>query len=151
MLEATATFSEFCEEIQPRLRHAFVARYGYTDGAEATAEALAYAWEHWGDLSDLTNPVGYLYRVGQSRTRRIRRNTPLLVDASAVELPDIEPGLVKALAALPERQRVSVTLVVGYGWKLREVADMLDVSVSTVQNHVERGMNKLRTKIGDPA
>lgn len=151
MLETTATFSEFCELVQPRLRNAFVARYGYTDGAEATAEALAYAWEHWSDLSGLTNPVGYLYRVGQSQTRRIRRTTPLLLDASSTELPDIEPGLLEALASLPERQRVSVTLVVGYSWKLREVAELLEVSVSTVQNHVDRGMSKLRSKIGGPS
>jgi len=35
-----------------------------------TAEALAYAWENWDRLSSMKNPVGYLYRVGQSRARR---------------------------------------------------------------------------------
>ena len=148
VLEATSTFEEFCSEVQPRLRHAFAARYGYSDGADATAEALAYAWEHWADLREIANPVGYLYRVGQSRTKRIRRATPLLVDTSTHELPDIEPALPQALASLSESQRVAVTLVIGFGWKLREVAELTEVSVSTVQNHVERGMKKLRTRIG---
>lgn len=150
LLEATTTFEDFCTEVQPRLRHAFAARYGYADGADATSEALAYAWEHWAQLRDMANPVGYLYRVGQSRTRRIRRRTPLLADVAVAELPEIEPRLPAALAALPERQRVCVTLVVGFGWKLREVAELIDVSVSTVQNHVDRGMGKLRSTIGEP-
>lgn len=148
MLEAPTTFEEFCSEVQPRLRHAFAARYGHADGADATAEALAYAWEHWITVQGMENPVGYLYRVGQSRTRRIRRSTPLLVDTSMTAIPDIEPALPRALASLSDNQRVAVTLVVGFGWKLREVAELTGNSVSTVQNHVDRGMNKLRSKIG---
>lgn len=148
MLEATTTFEEFCEAAQPRLRHAFAARYGYADGADATAEALAYAWEHWDDVRDMDNPVGYLYRVGQSRTRRIRRSTPLLVDTSSVDLPLIEPGLPQALASLTTNQRVAVTLVVGFGWTMREASEVINVSVSTVQNHLDRGMKKLRARIG---
>ena len=111
MLEATSTFEDFCTDVQPRLRHAFAARYGYSDGADATAEALAYAWEHWSEVQVLDNPVGYLYRVGQSRTRRIRRASPVLVDTSAGRLPDIEPALPEALASLSDSQRVAVTLV----------------------------------------
>jgi DNA-directed RNA polymerase specialized sigma24 family protein len=149
LLEATTSFERFCNDMQPRLRQAFAARYGHADGADATAESLAYAWENWETVRQAENPAGLLYRVGQSRTRRIRRATPLLFDASTVELPDVEPALPAALASLSANQRVTVTLVVGFGWTMREVADLLAVSVSTVQNHRERGMKKLRAKIGD--
>ena len=79
MLETAVHFTEFCYEVQPKLRHAFAARFGQVDGADATAEALAYAWEHWERVKAMDNPAGYLYRVGASKTRRIRRATPLLV------------------------------------------------------------------------
>ena len=148
MLRTQTSFEEFCGEVQPRLRHAFAARYGYSDGSDATAEALAYAWEHWDQLSLMDNPAGYLYRVGRSKTRRIRRSTPVLAPLPANGIPDVEPGLPVALAMLSEHQRVAVTLVVGFGWKLHEVADLLGVSVPTVQSHVKRGMKKLQARIG---
>ena len=148
MLETAVPFTEFCREVQPKLRHAFAARFGEVDGADATAEALAYAWEHWERVRAMDNPAGYLYRVGGSKTRRIRRATPLLVALPSSGLPDVEPGLPTAMAALSEKQRVSVVLVTGFGWKLTAVAELLGVSVSTVQNHVDRGLKNLRKKLG---
>lgn len=62
MLETKTSFEDFCGVVQPKLRQAFAARYGYTDGAEATAEALAYAWEHWERVRGMENAAGYLYR-----------------------------------------------------------------------------------------
>ncbi len=151
MLETKTSFEDFCGVVQPKLRQAFAARYGYTDGAEATAEALAYAWEHWDRVRGMENAAGYLYRVGRSKTRRIRRATPLLVDMPEGGIPHVEPGLPAALASLSENQRVAVILVAGFGWKLREVAELRGVSTSTVQNHLERGMKKLRTSMGEPS
>jgi DNA-directed RNA polymerase specialized sigma24 family protein len=149
VLETGTSFENFCDVVQPKLRQAFAARYGHVDGAEATAEALAYAWEHWDRVRGMENPAGYLYRVGRSKTRRIRRPTPFLIDIPERGIPDVEPGLPAALASLSEHQRVAVTLIGGFGWKLREVAEMRGVSTSTVQNHFERGMRKLRAAMGD--
>jgi DNA-directed RNA polymerase specialized sigma24 family protein len=39
---------------------------------------------------------------------------------------------------------VVVTLVHGFGLTHREVGELLEVSPSTVQNHLERGLDKLR-------
>jgi DNA-directed RNA polymerase specialized sigma24 family protein len=149
VLETGTSFETFCDLVQPKLRQAFAARYGYADGAEATAEALAYAWEHWERIQTMENPAGYLFRVGRSKTRRIRRPTPFLIDMPERGIPDVEPGLPAALASLSEHQRVAVTLIGGFGWRLREVAEMRGVSTSTVQNHFERGMRKLRARMGD--
>jgi RNA polymerase sigma factor (sigma-70 family) len=66
-------------------------------------------------------------------------------------IPHVEPGLPAALASLSENQRVAVILVAGFGWRLREVAELRGVSISTVQNHLERGMKKLRTSMGEPS
>jgi hypothetical protein len=70
------------------------------DGAaDAVAEALAYGWEHWDRVSAMENPLGYLYRVGQSRSRP--RSGPLVLPPPGeVGVPEIEPALVPALLAL---------------------------------------------------
>ena len=60
-------FTRFVEETEPRLSYALAAAYEPEVGAEATADALAYAWEHWERIERMGNPAGHLYRVGQSR------------------------------------------------------------------------------------
>jgi len=136
-------FDVFFASAEPRLRRAFAAAYGADRGADATAEAMAWAWERWDRVRMMHNPTGYLFRVGQSRTRARRR--PLVLPAPAdTRVPWVEPGLPAALASLSEQQRVAVVLAHGFGWTHREVADLLRVSPSTVQNHVERGLAKLR-------
>jgi RNA polymerase sigma-70 factor (ECF subfamily) len=135
-------FRAFALQVEPRLHGAFVAAYGHELGREATAEALAYAWEHFPEVESMANPVGYLYRVGQSRVRR--RKEPVVFVRSETAEHLVEPNLPAALAALPERQRMAVVLVHAEGWTLREAADFLSISIPTVQKHAERGMAKLR-------
>ena len=40
-----AAFERFVAEAGPRLGRALAALYGFEDGRDATAEALAYAWD----------------------------------------------------------------------------------------------------------
>ena len=143
-------FEAFVLAAEPPLRRALVTAYGYEDGREAAAEALAYAWEHWARVREMTNAPGYLYRVAQSsaaRGRRWRQPAPLLTLPPGTE-HSFEPGLPRALASLPERQRVAVVLVHGFGYTLREVADLTGIKITTVQNHLERGLRRLRDRLG---
>ena len=136
-------FDALVAELRPRLARAFVAAYGVERGQEALAEAMAYAWEHAARLTGMENPAGYLFRVGQSRTRP-RKTPPVFPAPSGAGVPWVEPGLPAALAQLTEHQRVAVVLIHGYGWTQREVAELLGVATTTVQNHVERGLAHLR-------
>jgi DNA-directed RNA polymerase specialized sigma24 family protein len=43
---------------------------------------------------------------------------------------------------------VAVVLVYGYGYTLREVSELTGVRKTTVQTHVERGLARLRAKLG---
>lgn len=140
-------FSAFFADVEPRLRRALVAAYGPEVGREALADALAHGWEHWSRVATMENPAGYLYRVGQSRARRHRRRPLRFPPVSEAVAPWIEPGLPAALDGLSEQQRVAVVLAHGYGCTQREIGDLLGVAPSTVQNHVERGMAKLRAAL----
>lgn len=143
------TFAEFMAVAEVQLRRALVGAYGPQVGREAAVNALAWAWEHWDRVVTMENPIGYLYRVGQSEARTLNKRTP---DRGA-PIQDmhealVEPGLDAALTSLTEHQRVAVVLCFGFEWTHREVAELLDISASTVQNHVERGLAKLRAHIG---
>ncbi len=138
-------FDGFIRSAEERLAFAFSAAYGPELGAEATAETLAYAWEHWERLRDMENSLGYLFRVGQSKVRRFRRRRPPVapLPIESVE-PWVEPGLLPGLASLTRNQRVAVVLVEGFEWTEQEVGDLLGISRSSVQKHLERGLQRLR-------
>lgn len=138
-------FDELAADAARRLRHALVAAYGPDIGGEATADALAYAWEHRDRLEAMENPVGYLYRVGQTAARRLMRPHRVLFPASPEHLePRVEPRLPTALGNLTEMQRTCVVLVHAYGYGQTEVGHLLEVSPSTVRSHLDRGLSALR-------
>lgn len=142
--DSSRGFDLFVAAVEPQLRRALVASYGAQVGREATVDALAYAWEHRSSLDGWANPAGYLYRVGQTSARRQRRSGPAMSASQQDDEPSFEPGLRPALANLSVQQRAVVVLVHGYGWSQREVADLLQISESTVRNHLERAMTRLR-------
>jgi DNA-directed RNA polymerase specialized sigma24 family protein len=131
------------------LRTALVACYGVEVGTEAWAEAMVVGWERRAELEHMDNPLGYLFRVGQSKARphvrwaSRRSNLPggdhvrSAPDASMVELLD-------ALADLRPMQRAAVLLVTAHGFSYRHAADVLGVTQAAVTNHVHRGLARLR-------
>ncbi len=173
-----ATFDEFFTTAEPLLRRALVGGFGPDVGREATSEALTYGWKNWERIAGLDNPTGYLYRVGERWALRYLDQTPRylkqpkqssdngersLGGRSPAEHPaagpkleggdagvpsNIEPGLAAALETLSLRQRQVVVLVASFGLSHSEAAYLLGISRSSIQNHVERGMKKLRTSLG---
>ncbi len=151
---ADAAFETFVFTHRTALLQALVARYGVDAGADATASALAWAWENRGEVSLHANPVGYLYRVGQSSLRKRwewnRRSTVFpaeRVDQRVATEAELANGidLAVALHALSPEKRTAVLLVHAHGWSYADVAAVLGISVAAVTNHVHRGMRQLRS------
>ncbi len=142
----TEGFEAFVARVEPGLRRALLGAVGVDRLDDALAEAFAYTFEHWDAVSGMDNPPGYLFRVAQSRTRR--RRMPRLFRRKPVLLPEVEPGLVTALCALPDSQRIAVWLAHGCGWTHNDIAVVLEVSTSTVATHVSRGLDRLRSELG---
>jgi DNA-directed RNA polymerase specialized sigma24 family protein len=144
------SFEVFFDRVEPRLREALSAALGSRVGREAAADALSYGWEHWERVRAMKNPAGYLYVVGRDRGRQgmRRRRAPCLASVDVMRTPWVEPGLPAALAGLPEQQRVVVMLLHCFEWTMTEVAELLDVSKSTVQTHADRGLARLRARMG---
>ena len=142
------SFTEWARCVGPRLRHALTASFGAQLGRDVTADALAHAWVHWDVVRVTENRLGYVYGVGRNMARRNALRPPVFVPVTVGRLPEVEPKLPEAIAALPERQRVVITLVYGYQWTLSEVAELLGTTKTTVQNHAERGLARLRKSLG---
>jgi len=148
-VEESDSFPAFHRGAEPRLRAALVARFGSQTGREAALEALVYGWEHWQRVRGMDNPIGYLYRVGVSRARRLWRRTRVVVpEELPFREPWVEPELPRALRRLSSSQRQAVVLVHAYGLTFREAAGVLGVSPSTIQTHCTRGLVKLRSALG---
>ena len=142
-------FTEFVSDVEGRLRQTLTSALGPEFGREAAAEALAYGWEHWDRISEMENPVGYLFRVGQRSGRQMRSRKRVVFPAVAAErLPWVEPGLPAAMRRLPAQQRTVVLLLYGYQWSMSEVAELLGVTKATVQSYSDRALVRLRRRLG---
>jgi RNA polymerase sigma factor (sigma-70 family) len=147
-----AAFTAFVQEAQGPIRRALVAGFGFDAGRDAAEEALVHAWQHWDRVSGMSNPRGYVYRVGHRMAQKMTRSEKRLV-----ALPDvpaelnpvrIEPGLPAALLALSNQQRTVVVSVYGFGLSQSEAASLLGITRSSVQRHLERGLTRLRREMG---
>ena len=143
-------FTQFAQGAEPRLRLALGAAFGFDIAQDATAEALAFAWEHWDRVTKASNPVGYVFGVGRNKARRSlhRQRVPFLPPVRVSELPWVEPGLPAALGRLSERQREVIMLLHCFEWTLSEVSETLGMARGTVQIHERRGMARLRKDLG---
>ena len=150
--EREARFARLVAAVEPSLRRALVAAYGPDTGRDAAAEALAWAWEHLDRLDGMANPAGYLWRVAQSSLRRQRRAERFETGSAIVDRAAAATGpsdrwddeLVAALRRLTTHQRVAIVLVHAYGYHLNEAAAVLDCRVSTLRNHLARGLEHVR-------
>lgn len=150
MSAAAENFDRFTAEAGERLRRVLVAQHGVEVGNDVTDEALAYAREHWERVSAMENPVGYLYRVGQSATRRHTRwNRRVMFPVEPPSDDPGDPGLHAALLNLRESQRVCVVLVHVYDWTYEQTAAVLGISLAAVRNHLNRGLRQLRHELED--
>lgn len=143
-------FEAFFALAEPRLRVALVGAFGPDLGRESAADALTWGWQNWERLRAMTNPIGYLYRVGRSAALKEvglqSRQFPTALD-SGVGLPDYEPMLAEFMAELSEHQRVAVWMVHGLGHSHGDVADVLECSKPTVATHVRRALRRLRRSL----
>ena len=93
--------------------------------------------------------MAYLYKVGRSSLRldRVHETPYARLPEQTVAADTGDPDLLAALGVLTEQQRSAVVLVHGFGWTLAETAEVLGVRVSTVRNHVRRGLAKLHAAL----
>ncbi|MFN3254531.1 MAG: RNA polymerase sigma factor [Ilumatobacter sp.] len=142
----TDDFDCFVREAEPRLRRAYGGHLAPHRVGDAVGSALEYAWTNWDRVALMEHPVGYLFRVGLSKSRS--RKQARLPTPPPNEMPQVEPALIRAVQQLPRRQREVVWLVEACEWTPTEAARALGVSLSAIRTHRSRGLERLRRQLG---
>jgi len=104
----------------------------------------------------VSNPRAYLYRsvLNESRmwrrsaARRLRRDDRERGPAEVWD-PEVRPDVRQALAALDVRSRAVLFLSYWADLDADEIADLLDISVSTVRRDAARAHQRLRRKLDE--
>ena len=123
--------------------------------ADAVDEAMARAYQRWGQVATLANPSGWVYRVGlnwsRSVLRRRHRPAPIWVAAPGVEPPPAiaDPAIDTALAALSIDQRAVVVCRFLIGCSEAQTAALLGVRPGTVKSRLSRALDRLRVLLRD--
>lgn len=138
-------------------------------GSAETAEDILQdtflkLWIHRDKLTSINNFSGYLYRMIRNSAitgfQRLSLQTLMLADMKreaevtgrpideALIEKQLHEMLTRVIDELPERQRQVYHMVRVEGLKYEEVAQTLNISLSTVKNHMSRALETIRTQIG---
>ena len=124
---------------------------------DAVDEAMARAYERWGEVGPMANPAGWVFRVavnfGRNRQRHrlveLRKRMP----PPSVSWPQdaADPAMARALARLPLEQRAVVVLRYHLDYSLAEVAVALGVAEGTVKSRLHRALRRLEELLEEKA
>ena len=123
------------------------------DAEDVAQEALLDARSHLHQLRDPDKLRAWVRRIAvRGACRARRRHMADLAEEQVERLPVTElPNLdvATAIAGLPERERVAVTLVYGLGYRQDEAADLMGVAAGTVYSSIWRARRKLARVLAD--
>jgi RNA polymerase sigma-70 factor (ECF subfamily) len=125
------------------------------EAEEIAQEAFLKVWERWDRVTEMDDPVGYLYRtamnVWRSRGRRaavaIRRVIHAIQADDGLAHIEERDVVVRALAPLTPRQRAALVLTDLLGLTSEEAGKALGVRPSTVRVLAARGRERLREEM----
>jgi RNA polymerase sigma factor (sigma-70 family) len=117
------------------------------DAEDVAQEALLHARGHLRELRDPDKLRPWVRRIAVRGACRARRRNyaaggeDQFEKVPAAQIPDVD--VAAAIAGLPERERVAVTLVFGLGYRQDEAADLMGVAAGTVYSSIWRARRKL--------
>jgi RNA polymerase sigma-70 factor (ECF subfamily) len=140
----------------------------FADAQDIAQEAFMEAYRCLENLQDRSKFASWLYSITANRCKMwLRRRRQYVVslelsiatkdDLKVLQVPDHHPtpdevyeqkalreSVMKAIEDLPEKQRLVVTLFYIDDLSYKEIADFLDVPVSTVQSRLQVARQKLK-------
>jgi RNA polymerase sigma-70 factor, ECF subfamily len=123
---------------------------------DAVQEALARAWErsergeHIRNLEAWVTTVALnLARSGLRRVRSERAARERLRGRQPIEPSETRVDVVRALSALPRRQREATVLRYYLGYDVKEIADVLRIREGTAKTTLHRARLALAERLGE--
>ena len=136
----------------------------WDEAVELTQEAFLKAYDKLDQFQLGRNFFSWLYalaiNIGRDYLRHKRRHPPSVHDNPGQVVENLQPhedprlteevqSVVRALESLPLDYREAVILRFREERSMKEIADMLNLSVSGAKMRVHRGLEKLRAILGD--
>ena len=128
---------------------------------DVVQEVLARAHRQWDRVSQASYPHAYVRRMivnetlsWQRKWGRIEPRTDADLDGSicgAAGQSDDRDELVRALAALPGRQRAAIVLRYFEDLSDAEIADVMGCKQVTVRGHIHRALASMRISVTETA
>jgi RNA polymerase sigma-70 factor (ECF subfamily) len=118
---------------------------GYPDAADAVQEAFVQAVVHWRKVSRYDDPLAWIRRVainrGHNRRRSRKRQEALQQRIAAspttpVRTYEADDDLSAMVSALPQQQRLALSLFYYSDLSIAEVADAMQLSEGAVKYHL---------------
>ena len=150
MVSARRDLEGLYREHGKRLWWALVAFSGDREiASDSEAEAFAQAIRRGDALRD---PLAWIWKAAfriAAGELKDRGTQPPPMSETMYELPEPAAEVTTALRQLPPQQRAAVVLHYYADRPIREIAELLGTSASTVAVHLHRGRNRLRDLLGD--
>lgn len=125
------------------------------DAMDAAQEAVLRAWEKLGSLRETRYFETWLTRILINVCRTMlagrRSAVPLENVAEPVAPEGANPALHDALMALNGELRLPVMLHYMEGYRVREIAQLLDIPEGTVKSRMKRAKLELKRQLGGEA
>lgn len=151
------------------------------DGEDLTQQVFEVAIEHWDEYEEGTDCLAWLFRIARKRlasyfsgedrevSADFRDGTAWRIDSERGQFsskPDPEDHpqslesfaneygadpVLEAVQELPEAQRAPIMLSMVQGYKYREIADRLQISIGTVMSRIHRARQKLQDALASYA
>jgi len=130
------------------LRTAYLILHDRGRAEEVTQDAFLRLCERWHGIIRIDHPEAWVRKVAirsairQAKLSRLRFSSSSPEEPTAWDrLPDVD--LARAISALPAQQRAAVALFYLEDRPVDEVASLLEVSTSTVKQHLHRARARL--------
>lgn len=154
-------FRLFFEKYHPALL-GYLLRRGIDEESarDIIQQAFLYIWEKRSTIDTDKSLRAYLFRIGSSRGLNLVRDSrkfdeaplsrDLPFDTSADEEThenDVMDSLSLAIQALPDKRREVFELCFMQQLSYKEAAEIMDVSVKTIENHMALALKDIRSKM----
>lgn len=149
--ELATTFVDRFERLRPRLTAVCTAVAGADEAPDLIHETYLRASERLHQLRDPSVFDAWVIRIALNeaksvlRTRRRASERTLRAASASIEAPDV--GLVQLVEQLAPQQRAVIVLHYAYGYRMAEIARLLDLSEINVRTLAFRARRRLRAQL----
>ena len=144
----------FAEQYESVVRGLSVAFRDPLLAEEAAQEAFTRAYLRWGHVKEMERPAGWVYvvatRVAIRKRRPGRDETPARFGAQSMEEEVVDRlTMQRAIAELPERQRLALVLRHFADLPLHEIATAMGCALGTVKSTLHAAHSRLQVELED--